>query len=355
MAAIRRTFQPPSRTGRQEEGEVTFRPLTNLGAGPVQGFFCTNNCGTHDRDQGIGNEAGPVDSGNEEAMKVEGGFRHSSSMKLVFFFLQFPLFESESNAANGTNTLSGASLEGFRDTSGGEMATASHTAKARDPQAVRQEFRELVDRANENRRQADDIFIKLATRAYEVQVKRYWREYISQKTGKPFTGFDEWVREDSQWCRSKIYSLISVVKNLKLPAEELEEIGESKSVELAKVARDAPKQLPRVIQAVKDNPRMKLKEVKNLVSNALDGRHAELKKYRHYEFAVDEENASTVEKALLVMQEMDPLDDPDNRVSMGRHLVHLMIDWLGYPEPRAIAEKLEQEGVIDPMTITIEE
>jgi hypothetical protein len=225
------------------------------------------------------------------------------------------------------------------------MAKKEQIPPKRNPEIVRKEFADLLTNAEKIEKESNDVILKLATRAYEVQVHKYWRHYVSPKAKKAYRSFDQWLKEDAGAQRSRIYSELRVVRYLPISLKEIEAIGKTKCEEVAKVAKFSPQKLGKVLEAVKKNPQMNTKDVRQLVSNAIAGNATEPVRYSYFEFAMPSGEAKIVKQALKVMQATDPLEDPENPVSMGRHLYHMCTDWLLGAEQQEILKKLEEMGV----------
>lgn len=216
----------------------------------------------------------------------------------------------------------------------------------RAPEVVRKEFQGLVKDERKAFENSSQISLKLALRAYEIQYHQHWRHYLSKNTDKAFATFGEWLREDAGESRTRVFAKLGIVKYLPLSAEKMEELGLTKCEEVAKVAKHAPRRLAKLIEQVQEHPEMTAKDVKQLVSRTLDGHTPEPQKYKYFELAMTEAEAAEFYMALQIMQAQDPLNDPENQVSMGRHVHNICVDWMTTAEAQETREKLEKSGQI---------
>ena len=142
--------------------------------------------------------------------------------------------------------------------------------------------------------QKDQRFAELGKHLCEVRKQGYWRLGY-----KSFEAFLEAKFPDS---RRKAYYLMSIHDNLKqIPTEEIEDLGWSKALELAKVAKSEGRRFNSATWLHKAHESSK-EELKEEVYKYFTG--AEFEPYEMVYFKLFESQLPVVEKALFVASRM---------------------------------------------------
>lgn len=195
-------------------------------------------------------------------------------------------------------------------------------------------------------KQAEKVWMRAAHAVYLIQRNQWWRKWRNQETNKIFQDFDEWIRSDCGMARGKVYNLLDVKKNLKLPARTLEMIGQSRCYELARLARHKPRQLPKMVERIRKNPELTHREVHRMVSTAIEGR-ADTVNYTQFEIAANSHDATEIRRALLVMQQISPVNRPDTEAGMGTHFANICREFLSTEEAQRVQKELDEVGALE--------
>jgi len=170
------------------------------------------------------------------------------------------------------------------------------------PKLYRRRAQEVLNRIDailawearhENER--DTRFVELGKYLCEVRAGQYWR--LEQ-----LKSFDEFLERRFPESRRKAYYLMSIHDNLKqIPTEEIENLGWSKALELAKVARSEGRRFNSATWLHKAHESSK-EELKEEVYKYFTG--AEFEPYEMVYFKLFESQLPVVEKALYVASRM---------------------------------------------------
>ena len=142
--------------------------------------------------------------------------------------------------------------------------------------------------------QKDQRFAELGKHLCEVRNQGYWR--LGHKS------FEAYLQAKFPDSRRKAYYLMSIHDNLKqIPTEEIENLGWSKALELAKVARSEGRRFNSATWLHKAHESSK-EELKEAVYKYFTG--AEFEPYEMVYFKLFESQLPVVEKALYVASRM---------------------------------------------------
>lgn len=215
-----------------------------------------------------------------------------------------------------------------------------------DPSKVRRQLLADMEWLRKAGKQAEKVWMRAAHAVYLIQRNQWWRTWRNQETHKAFQDFDEWIRSDCGMARGKVYNLLDVKKNLKLPARTLEMIGQSRCYELARLSRHKPRQVPKMVERIRRNPELTHREVRRMVSTAIEGR-ADTTNYIHFEIVANTHDATEIRRALLVMQQISPVDRPDTEIGMGTHFTNICREFLGTEEAQSVQKELDVAGALE--------
>ena len=142
--------------------------------------------------------------------------------------------------------------------------------------------------------QKDQRFAELGKHLCEVRNQGYWR--------LGYKSFEAYLEAKFPDSRRKAYYLMSIHDNLKqIPTEEIENLGWSKALELAKVARSEGRRFNSATWLHKAHESSK-EELKEAVYKYFTG--AEFEPYEMVYFKLFESQLPVVEKALYVASRM---------------------------------------------------
>lgn len=216
-----------------------------------------------------------------------------------------------------------------------------------DANAIRKEIKEIVEELPHIQKQLQQKIVRLSNLVHKVQGGQLFREWINPETKKQYTAFEDWIRVEVKESKASVYRFIGVKEHLKLPDKTLELIGRSRCFELVRIAKEKPAMLQRFVKAIEKNPELPHFTLQQMVTNALSGSHFDSGEYERLDFAVKIEDMPDVNKALAVMQAMDPVKNPDMPSGRGVHLVNFCNDYLSKKEPREVLKRLEKAGAFD--------
>lgn len=208
------------------------------------------------------------------------------------------------------------------------------TDLARTPDQVRADLHEEIRWFSAAAKEAEKRWVKIAYTVREIRDGQYWRAW-------EFSNFDQWLAADCGTCRRTIYSLLTVVDRMDLPVLEMERIGRSKLYELARVAKDKPKDLPALLARVQADPDLTVEQIKIEVAVLLSGTHQGSRKWVAYTVIVPEDESQVVEQAFLVARVMSGIAE-DTPAANGALLVALAQEFLEGSEQIEILEQIEE-------------
>lgn len=191
----------------------------------------------------------------------------------------------------------------------------------------------------------------------KIRDEGYWKEDRGPH-GERYTLFDDWIEARMQISKSKGYALLAVCDYLKLPIAKLEELGKSACYELARVGKEMPKSLPKVIARIekesKDGP-VSLQRIQTMVAVTLEGSHLPSGRYTNLDFLLQEERAGVVIKALKVIQTIEPLENSAGPAARGVHLISICEEYLSGEEQKKVVKQLEKAGAFANSNFILEE
>ena len=153
---------------------------------------------------------------------------------------------------------------------------------------------EILRWENRMDQQKDQKFAELGKYLCEVRNQRYWR--------LGYGSFEEFLEAKFQDSRRKAYYLMSIHDNLRqIPTEEIESLGWSKALELAKVARSEGRRFDSATWLHKAQECNK-QELKEEVHRYFTGE--DLEPYEMVYFKLFESQLPIVERALYVAAQM---------------------------------------------------
>ena len=212
-------------------------------------------------------------------------------------------------------------------------------------------FKEIADldsRLVVNEAERERTIPALASRAFLVGKYRLFRLRKNPATKKNYTTFTEWLAGEVHSSRSSTFRFLGVIKYLAdVPSETLEEIGNSRCFELAKVGRDKPSLLPRFLKEIEKHPEIPVVSLRNMVANSLAGGSFDSGRYEEICFVVKSEDMAYVKKALAVMQAMEAVENPETAAGRGVHLISLAQNFLSGKEESKILKSLEAAGAFN--------
>jgi hypothetical protein len=217
---------------------------------------------------------------------------------------------------------------------------------------LRTEVKVLRDWFKESSRQGQKKWMRLGKILAEIRDRGCWKDW-SYKT------FDDYVESDELGVsKSKAYALLSVVDNLKLPMSRLEELGKSACYELARLGKEKPKSLKKVMERINresEKGPVTIQRVRTMVSVALEGSHLGNGHYTNLDFLLPEERAGVVIKALKVIQAIEPLENPSGPAARGVHLISICEEYLSGEEQKKVVKQLEKAGGFSGTNFQLEE
>ena|GEM_PF-4230885 len=213
------------------------------------------------------------------------------------------------------------------------------------PFAVRAEIHSLREWFKTANTEGQRRWMRLGKLIQRVRDDQLWKGWKSN--GKAYALFDEWLEEETGFSKSKGYALLTVCDYLKLPAGKLEELGKSACYELARVGKEKPKSLPKILEQIeKESAKgpVSLQRIRTMVSVVLEGSHLLSGKYVNVDFLLQEERAGVVFRALKVLQAEEPLASPDGPAARGAHLISLCEEFLAEESHKKTEHQLEKAG-----------
>ena len=224
------------------------------------------------------------------------------------------------------------------------------------PEKLRELLLEDAKWSRENDREREWRDLRMAWSTLQIRDNAWWRQWVSKETKKKFVTFTQWVEEECQFGgRSKVYSLMDIVENLKLPPEKLMEFGKTKCYELARVARNKPKALARTITYLQNNPELSVDEVKQSVANVLAGQAMGSRKFVSIELTVPQDEVVYIRKALAVMQAITPAKEPETAVGMGLLAARICQEYLSGKVETKVLKELEAAGAFETTRFKLED
>jgi hypothetical protein len=223
-------------------------------------------------------------------------------------------------------------------------------AQELSPSALRKEIQELTGWFRSASVEGERRWMRLGKLLARVRDEGLWKKWTGPD-GKPFTLFDTYVEVETGVSKSKAYALLSVCDNLKLPISKLEELGRSTCYELARLGKEKPKSLPKVLSQIEKESEkgpVSLARVRTMVAVTLEGSHLSNGRYVSMDFLLREEQVGTVNRALAVLQAEEPLDSPNGSAARGVHLVSLCQEFLTEEEHKRTEKQLEKAGAFKP-------
>lgn len=219
------------------------------------------------------------------------------------------------------------------------------------PEVVRQRIKETREWIARIGKEAQKRWMRLGSDLQIVRDKVLWKDWRDGK-GRKFPTFDDYVQSEVGVSKSKVYYLLSVADNLKLPPARLEDLGKTKCYELARVAQERPKEFPRILQRIEKDPEMTVNEVRDIVESAIAGRAVE--HYTRLDFAVKEGDVQTIVEALAVMQAQEPVENSDSASGRGVHLVNICREYLTDEEAIEVLKGLKKAGFFKKVPFELE-
>jgi hypothetical protein len=224
------------------------------------------------------------------------------------------------------------------------------------PDELRALLREDTAWARANQREREWRDLRIAWSILRIRDKMCWREWQSAETKKKFETFTQWLAEECQiGGRSKVYDLMGVVENLKLPPEKLLEFGKTKCYELVKVAKNRPKQLAKMVSYLEKNPELPVDEVKQSVANVLSGQAMGSRKFVRVELLVAQDAIPTFRKGIAVMQAISPVSEPQSAIGQGLLLSKVCQEYLSGKVETKVLKELEAAGAFETTRFQLEE
>lgn len=230
-------------------------------------------------------------------------------------------------------------------------------AQELSPATLRKEIQELTGWFRTASAEGERRWMRLGKLLAKVRDEGYWKKWAGPD-GKPFTLFDTYVEVETGFSKSKAYALLSVVDNLKLPVAKLEELGRSTCYELARLGKEKPKSLPKVLSQIEKESEkgpVSLARVRTMVAVTLEGAHLTNGRYTTLDFLLPEERAGVVIKALKVLQAEEPLENPAGPAARGIHLISLCEEFLSSEEHKKVVKQLEKAGGFSGTNFQLEE
>lgn len=222
---------------------------------------------------------------------------------------------------------------------------------------IRKEIHELRDWFKSSSTEGQRKWMRLGKLLTKVRDEGYWKTWRGPR-GQSYTLFDDYMEGEVGISKSKGYALLNVVDYLKLPIAKLEELGKSACYELARVGKEMPKSLPRVIARIDKEAEkgpVSLQRIKTMVAVTLEGSHLPSGRYTSLDFLLAEESAGVVIKALKVMQAEEPLENPAGPAARGVHLKSICEEFLSGEDQKRTLKQLEKAGAFTNSNFILED
>lgn len=222
---------------------------------------------------------------------------------------------------------------------------------------IRKEVHELRDWFRLQNAEGQRKWMRLGKLLVKIRDEGYWKEWEGPDN-RSYTLFDDYMEKEVGVSKSKCYALINVVENLKLPVSKMEELGKSACYELARVGKEKPKALQRILDRIEKESEkgpVSLQRIRTMVNVVLEGSHLPSGKYINLDFLLAEDRASVVMKALKVIQAEEPVEEPSSPAARGIHLLSICEEYLSGEAQKKTLKKLEKAGAFDNTPFKLEE